>query len=174
MRLIRYRVAMSLDGYIARADGGYDWIVMDLDIDFSGPMQEFDTFLMGRKTFEAMLRMGGGSPAPGTRNVVCSRTLNPDDYPHAIVAASAESYVAELRRQPGKDIWLFGGGELFRSLLAAGCVDRVEVAVIPVLLGGGVPLLPHGGSGAELRLREHRVYPKTGTVTLNYEVIAPT
>jgi dihydrofolate reductase len=76
---------------------------------------------MGRKTFEAMLRMG--SPA-GAQNVVCSRTLRPRDYPQVRIVHDAEIAVSELRSTPGKDIALFGGGDLFRSLLAAGLVSR--------------------------------------------------
>lgn len=67
--------------------------------------------------------------------------------------------------------WLFGGGELFRSLLELRLVDSVELAVIPVLLGGGLPLLPRAGNKAKLRLVNHRVYPKTGTVALHYTPI---
>ena len=79
--------------------------------------------------------------------------------------------VAELKAKPGKDIWLFGGGSLFHSLLDFGLVDTVEVAIIPVLLGGGTPLLPLVQEPAKLRLVEHKIYPKTGTVSLQYAVV---
>ena len=171
MRKVVYGGAMSLDGFIAGPNGEYDWIVMDPDIDFAALMRRFDTFLIGRKTFDAMRRMGGGAPpAPGIRNIVFSRTLRPDDCPGATLCDDAAPLVADLRAQQGKDIALFGGGELFRSLLAAGLVDEVSVAVIPVLLGGGIPLLPPPADRATLRLREHRVYEKTGTVRLEYAV----
>ena len=78
--------------------------------------------------------------------------------------------VQELRKRDGKDIWLFGGGALFSSLLEMGLVDSVEVAIIPVLLGGGVRLLPDPACLAKLRLARHRVYEKTGTVMLAYDV----
>lgn len=172
MRLVRYGVAMSLDGYIAGPSGEYDWIATDPDVDFSGMMAEFDTFLIGRKTFEAMRRMGSeGKPAPGTQNVVFSRTLRPADYPHVVVSDDAERFVTELRTKPGKDIALFGGRELFRSLLRAGLVDRVEASVIPVLLGDGIPLLPPPASRATLKLRKHRLYEKTGTIRLEYDIV---
>jgi dihydrofolate reductase len=162
---------MSLDGFIAGPNGECDWIVMDPDIDFAEMMQQFDTFLIGRKTFEAMQRMGSGAePTPGIRNIVFSRTLRPSDYPDLTVSADAERVVAELRTRPGKDIALFGGGELFRSLLAAGLVDRVGVSLIPVLLGGGIPLLPPPATRATLKLRKHRVYERTGTVGLEYDI----
>jgi dihydrofolate reductase len=77
-----------------------------------------------------------------------------------------------LRAEPGSDIWLFGGGVMFRSLLDAGLVDTVEVAIIPVLLGGGTSLLPPGGAQVRLRLTGSKVYEQTGTVSLAYTVEA--
>jgi len=172
MRLVRYGGAMSLDGYIAGPSGEYDWIVMDPDLDFSGMLTQFDTFLIGRKTFEVMQRMGNDAkPTPGIQNIVFSRTLRPIDYPHVIVSDDAERFVTELRAKPGKDIALYGGGELFRSLLRAGLVDRVEVSLIPVLLGGGIPLLPPPAARAKLKLRKQRLYEKTGTVGLEYDIV---
>lgn len=173
MRKVVYGVAMSLDGFIAGPNGEYDWIVQDPDIDFAALMGRFDTFLIGRKTFEVMRRMGDAAPpSPGIRNIVFSRTLRPEDCAQATLSDDAERVVAELRAQPGKDIALFGGGELFRSLLAAGLVDEVSVAVVPVLLGGGIPLLPAPADRARLELRKHRVYEKTGTVALEYDIVA--
>ncbi len=171
MRKVVYGGAMSLDGFIAGPNGEYDWIVMDPDIDFGESMRRFDTFLIGRKTFEAMRRMGDGPPTPGITNVVCSRTLTPADAPNATLTADAVATVMALKKSPGKDIALFGGGELFRSLLAAGVVDEVAFAVIPVLLGKGIPMLPSPADRATLKLKSHRLYEKTGTVSLEYEVV---
>jgi len=164
---------MSLDGYIAGPNGEYDWIVMDPEIDFAGIMSQFDTFLIGRKTFDAMNRTANaGTSSKGITNIVLSRTLRQGDYPKVRIEADAERLVKELRSQPGKDIAIFGGGELFRSLLAAGLVDEIEMSLIPVLLGGGIPLLPSPAERARLKLKTHRVYEKTGTVGLEYDVIA--
>ena len=173
MRKVVYGGAMSLDGFIAGPNGEYDWIVMDPDVDFAAHMARFDTFLIGRKTFEAMRRMGGGGQAtPGIRNVLFSRTLQPGDCPKSMTLSDdAVAFVTDLRETPGKDIAIFGGGELFRSLLAAGLVDEVGFAVIPVLLGGGIPMLPAPADRATLKLKEHRVYEKTGTVGLEYEIV---
>jgi len=102
---------------------------------------------------------------------VLSRTLRPEDYPHVRVEADAARVVRELRAQPGRDIAVFGGGELFRSLLAVGLVDRIEMSVIPVLLGGGIPLLPPPAGRARLKLRGQKVYPKTGIVGLEYDIL---
>ena len=172
MRKVVYGGAMSLDGFIAGPNGEFDWIPMDPEIDFAALMKRFDTFLIGRKTFEVMRRMAESAPpTPGIRNIVFSRTLRPDECPGATLSRDAVSEVTALRTQPGKDIALFGGGELFRSLLAAGLVDEVRVSVVPVLLGGGVPLLPPPAGRATLVLREHRVYAKTGTVSLDYDIV---
>lgn len=169
MRLVRFGGAMSLDGYIAGPNGEYDWIVIDPDIDFAAAQAGIDTYLIGRKTFDAMGRKASGR-SRGIRNIIASRTLDPRDYPRLTVTADAARTVTELKTQPGKDIAIFGGGDLFRSLLAEGLVDRVEMAVIPVLLGGGVPLLPAPAGRTSLTLRAHRVYEKTGTVGLEYDV----
>src|SRR5262249_40025285 len=123
MRLVRFGGAMSLDGYIAGPNGEYDWIVMGPPLHFGGFMKQFDTFLIGRKTFDAMGRMGNQSKStPGIENIVCSRTLKQSDFPRVRIEADAVSLVTELRTKPGKDIAIFGGGELFRSLLMAGLV----------------------------------------------------
>lgn len=172
MRKVVYGGAMSLDAFIAGPNGEYDWIVMDPDIDFAALMARFDTFLIGRKTFEVMRRMGDAAPpAPGIQNIVFSRTLRAEDCPQAILSDDAERVVTDLRSKPGKDIALFGGGELFRSLLAAGLVDEISVSVIPVLLGGGIPLLPSPADRARLKLTKHRIYEKTGTVGLEYDIV---
>lgn len=172
MRLVRFGGAVSLDGYIAGPNGEYDWIVMDPEMDFAAMMGRYDTFLIGRKTFDAMRQMGNDpQETPGLQNIVFSRSLRPADFPNVRIEDDAERVVRELRGQPGKDIALFGGGELFRSLLAAQLVDHVEVAVVPVLLGGGIPLLPSPAPRTKLELRSQRVYQKSGTVLLEYAVV---
>jgi dihydrofolate reductase len=112
----------------------------------------------------------GQATMPGVTKFVFSRTLRQEDYPKIkIVAGNLEEWVADLRAKPGKDIWLFGGGELFRSFLDAGLVDTVEVGIIPVLLGGCIPLLPAPATQAKLKLTSHKIY-KTGIVGLEYAV----
>jgi len=169
MRQIRYSVAMSLDGYIAGPKGESDWILMDPDIDFRALFSRYDTVLMGRRSYEATRGHGGGA-MPGMKAYVFSRTLRQADCPGVTVSDDPRKTLVPLRAKPGKDIWLFGGGSLFGSLLELRMVDRVEVAIIPVILGDGLPLLIHPGKMAKLKLAHHRLYEKTGTVLLEYVV----
>ena len=166
-RRVRYQVAMSLDGFIADAHGGADWIVMDSDIDFAAHFAQFDTFLMGRRTFEGM----PSGAEPGIKVFVFSRTLRQQDHPEVtIVSQNSGAVVERLKQESGKDIWLFGGGELFRSLLEEGVVDTVEVAVMPVLLGDGVPLFPGPELQRRLKLTSHKLFPKSGILMLEYDL----
>src|SRR6266852_4845311 len=142
MRRVRYSVAMSLDGYIAGPKGEFDWIKTDPDFDFSAVFKQFDTIVAGRGTFEPMA-------AAGDRTWIEALT--------------------DLKASPGKDIWLFGGGKLFRSLAEAGMVDTVEVSVIPILLGDGVPLAPNLSKWINLSLVHHKVY-SSGAVSLEYAI----
>jgi dihydrofolate reductase len=168
MRRIRYRVACSLDGYIAGPNGEFDWIVSDPEIDFAALFKQFDTFIMGRRTYEII--PNGGAAFEGMKVIVVSTTLRQDDHPDVrIVSGDLERELRDLRSQPGKDIWLFGGGELFRSVWNIGFIDSVEAAMIPVLMGGGLQLLPAPAMKRQLELRSHRVYG-SGIVLLEYDV----
>lgn len=174
MRRVRYNVAASLDGYIAGSDGEFDWIPNDPTVDFAASFARVDTVLLGRRSFE-LTRGGPAMWPPSTRVYVFSRTLRPEDHPGiTIVADDASAVVAGLRAETGDgEIWLFGGGMLFGSLLAAGQVDSIEVTIVPILLGQGVPLLPLTERRVVLALTDTHTYP-SGMVTLSYAVAART
>jgi dihydrofolate reductase len=173
MRTVQYGVAVSLDGYIAGPDGEADWIKIDSEIDFSAIWEQFDTLLMGRKTFEVATERLGRAAFAEKAVVVVSRSLKAQDYPGVtIVSEPTRHWVRSLKRQEGKDIWLMGGGELFRHLLNLGEIDSVRVMVIPVLLGSGIPLMPGPYAPATLTLSAHSVY-KSGVVSATYDLNRP-
>jgi dihydrofolate reductase len=149
MRRIRYAVAMSLDGYIAGPNGEYDWIIQDPEIDFGEIFSRYDTAVMGRRTFELVLSQGRGESLPGMRTIVVSRTLRQADHPDVtILGEDFEPTLGVLRAGSGKDIWLFGGGSLFRSLL------------------------PPPARRARLELIGSKIY-KSGIVSLEYAIETP-
>jgi dihydrofolate reductase len=169
-RRVRYSVAMSLDGFIAGPGGEADWILMDPEFDFNALYGPFDTMVMGRRSFEVVRGAGGGGAQPGMQVFVVSRTLRQEDHPNVTVVDDPERLMAELRSKPGKDVWLWGGGSLFRSFAELGLVDTVEVAVMPVLLGEGVPLLTPPAKRVALKLTGHKLYAQTGIMALEYAV----
>ena len=169
-RRVLYCVAMSLDGYIAGPNGEADWIVMDPEMNFGDLWSQFDTLLMGRRTFEVAVARLGASTMQTMKVVVASRTLRPEEHPEiTIVSELTKSEMEKLRKLSHKDIWMIGGGELFGVLLAMNEVDSVEVSTVPILLGVGVPLLPRVDHRTALKLTKHRVY-RSGVVSLDYEI----
>ncbi len=174
MRIVRYNVASSLDGYIAGPGGDFSWIPDDQSVDFPAIFARVDTVLLGRRSYEMAVGLGGELPwSAESRVFVFSSRLRPEAHAGITVvgAGDAVERVRGLREEPGDgEIWLFGGGELFRALLVAGQVDRVEVTVVPVLLGGGTPLLAPGATMTPLTLLDTHPYP-SGMVGLTYAVV---
>jgi dihydrofolate reductase len=164
---------MTLDGHIAGPNEEYDWIGTDAEVDFAAFWSQFDTLLVGRRTFELAVRTRGEAAFTaftGVTSIVFSRTLKQQEHPHVTVVPELNlDWVRDVKAQSGKDIWLFGGSNLFRSFFDSDLVDGVEVAVIPVLLGAGIPLLPPPYSPTKLRLIGHRLY-RSGRMSLTYEM----
>ena len=159
MRTVTYGAACTLDGFIAGKDGEIDWLQMSKDV--SRIMRDYwksvDTILMGRKTWDVALKMGGGGSAPGMRTFVFSRTLGSIDIKGVeLVRDDAAAVVRELKEGPGKGICMMGGGNFARSLFAADLIDEVGMNVHPILLGAGVPLFTDAGRRVPLELISSR------------------
>jgi dihydrofolate reductase len=185
MRKVKYLVANSLDGFIARADGAVDWLFMDnTDYGMTAFFSSIDAVLLGRKTYEFAL---SHSPRPkrksktkkaesksadetGMKSYVFSRTINgaPDDGA-IIVSENAGEFVRNLKTKAGKDIWLMGGGSLASSLFAENLVDEINLNVHPVLLGSGIQLFPEIGKQLDLELLDCKAH-ENGCVQLAYRV----
>jgi len=174
VRQLRYSVACSLDGYIAGPDGEFDWIIMDPEIDFAAMYRAVSGLLMGRRSYDVFVATGGkgGPPVP---TYVYSRSLPEGERDGVTYVRDAFTHIRALKgadAEDGKHLWLWGGGEFFREVAAAGLVDGIDVAVIPILLGGGIPLLPSPGPRLPLHLRSHRLYQASGILYLEYDVAA--
>jgi dihydrofolate reductase len=173
MRRLRYNVAMSLDGYIADSQERFDWIPNDDAVDFAALFARVDTYILGRRTYETVLANGAPPWESGTRVYVVSRTLPAGHHDGVTVVPDDPIELAtSLRHEAGDgEIWLFGGGQLFAALLAAKQVDSVELTVVPVLLGSGVPVVTALPDRAALELTSTHTYP-SGMVALHYSVPA--
>jgi dihydrofolate reductase len=170
MRRIVYGVGMSLDGYIARPDGSVDFLFMPKDYSMAPFFKRIDVAVMGRKTYEVGLKLGGGKiSSPGMKCYVFSQTLEPGEQNGvAIIRESPKRFIEQLRKKKGKDIWLMGGGELTREFLREDLVDELYLGVLPVLIGAGIPAFPSGFPERKFKLAENKTYSR-GMIALRYE-----
>jgi dihydrofolate reductase len=173
-RNIIVHIASSADGYIAGPDGDLDWLTSrPAPAGFYGInafVKTIDTTIMGRKTYEAGLRLGATFD-PKSPTMVFSRQAPPADLPAGVefVNEPVELLVQRLRGRPGKDIWLMGGGELIAAFLEARAVDRFVISVIPIFLGDGVPLIARRHREVPLELHSVESF-EDGLVQLHYRV----
>jgi dihydrofolate reductase len=171
MRTVTFGVANSLDNFIARSDGGVDWLQWtDQVAAFTTRFwKTVDAVVMGRKTYEVAAQSGMAA-YPGVKNYVCSRTLKQISAPGVeLVSGEGAAFVAQLKRQRGKGICLMGGGELAAALFEADVIDEVGVNVHPVLLGSGIPLFHPLSRQIDLELMEQEAMGN-GCILLRYRV----
>ena len=170
MRKVVLGVGISVDGYIARPDGSVDFLFMPKDYSMAAFFKRIDTAVMGRKTYEMGLKLGGGKiSSPGMKCYVFSRTLNAGERNGVMVVVdSPRQFVSALRKKKGKDIWLMGGGELTREFLREDLVDELYLGVVPVLIGEGIPAFPSGFPQRKFALTENKTFSQ-GLIALKYE-----
>src|SRR6266566_374071 len=150
MRRVVLGLGISLDGYIARPDGAADFLFMPKDYSMGPFFATIDTMIMGRKSY-----VFSHSQPPGERGGV------------TFVNESPKTFVEKLRKRPGKNIWLMGGGELARDFLEDDVVDELYIGIVPVLIGEGLPLFPSGFPQREFTLLENKTFSK-GLIALKY------
>jgi len=176
-RNVIVHIATSADGYIARPDGDLEWLTSrPAPAGFYGMtafMRSIDTKLLGRKTYEESLRMGAKFDS-GARTIVFSRHAPPADAPSSVefVSGAIGPFVSRLREQPGKDIWLMGGGELIASFLDEQAIDEFVISVAPVFIGDGIPLIARRHRHVPLDLHSVERF-EDGLVQLRYRVHTP-
>ncbi|GAC1639891.1 MAG: dihydrofolate reductase family protein [Candidatus Acidiferrum sp.] len=160
-------LGISLDGYIARLDGSVDFLFMPKDYSMGPFLKTVDTLVLGRKTYDDGLKMGGSFNS-STKNYVFSKTQPPGERNHVVFTNdSPAAVIAEIRKTPGKHIWLMGGGILIRDFLKEDLVDELYLGVVPTLIGEGIPLFPAGFPQHEFDLIENKSYSQ-GLIALRY------
>ena len=170
MRKVVLGLGISLDGYIARVDGSVDFLFMPKDYSMGPFFKTIDTAIMGRKTYEVGLKMGGAGSFSGDSMIyyVMSRSLPPGERGGVIFTNQIPAAIlTQIRERSGKDVWLMGGGELAREFLKADLVDELYLGIVPVLLGEGLPLFPSGFPQRNFALLENKTFSK-GLIALKY------
>jgi dihydrofolate reductase len=173
-RNVIVHIAASADGYIAGSDGDLEWLTSrPKPKGFYGIgdfMKTIDTKIFGRKTYEAAMRMGGSFDTTG-RTFVFSSRGRPADAPPAVefVSEPISAFVTRIREQPGKDVWLMGGGELIASFLDEDAIDAFVISVVPIFIGDGIPLIARRHRHTPLDLQAVERFDD-GVVQLHYRV----
>ncbi len=174
-RKVTVHIGTSADGYIARPDGDLEWLTSrPAPTGFYGMnafMKSIDTKLLGRKTYEASLRLGAKFGAKD-RTIVFSRHAPTAAVPSGVefVSGDVGAFVSRLRAQPGRDIWLMGGGNLIASFLDSQAIDEFVISMAPVFIGDGIPLIARRHRHVPLELISSERF-EDGLVQLRYRVI---
>ena len=172
MRKVIFGGANSLDNFFARKDDSVDWLIWSKDVTklMTAFWKNIDTMLMGRRTYEVSLRMGGGGEHAGVNTYVFSRTLKRVEGKNIeLVSEDAAEFLRRLKQQPGKDILVMGGGVLAKSFFEADLIDEIGFNIHPVLLGSGIPLFYEMKTQIDLDLLSCQPISK-GCVVLTYRV----
>jgi len=176
-RKIILNLAISLDGYIADPDGGFNWIVGDGDkntdsekqFHFSDFLKEIDTIVMGRKAYDDTPAESLDSYGDKTIYVATSEPLETKSKNLKSISGDVAGQILKAKRQEGKDIWIYGGGELADQFIKADIIDEYIIGIIPIILGKGIPLFLTDNPTIKLHLTEHT--SQEGIVVMKYTKI---
>jgi dihydrofolate reductase len=170
MRKVILSVAVSLDGYIEGPNGEYDWCYIDQDYNLKEFFKRVDTIFVGRKTYEMSSQMEGGPPGfPKFKEYIFSTSLDKVKEDAILIKGDIKTEVEKIKKEKGKDIWLFVGVGLTTNIMNLGLLDEISLAVYPTLLGGGKPLFNNIKDRINLTLVDTKTF-STGLVSLTYGV----
>ncbi|MFN4291082.1 MAG: dihydrofolate reductase family protein [Permianibacter sp.] len=162
-------IAMSLDGYIAGPNDEIDWLFADRDYGFTPFFDRIDTIIMGRRSYEMSCSFDEW-PYPGKRTVVCSRQPRTNsDHRVSFTNQPLPTVIAQARSAGSCGIWLLGGGQLVRSALQCHSIERIQLAIHPIILGAGIPLFPPGTPQTRLQLQHCQAYD-SGLLVAHYQL----
>lgn len=179
MKKIILNLAVSLDGFIEGPNGEIDWCIMEDDMDFDTFIDSVDTMFYGRVSYDAWGNFRPGAHASPeekrmwqaihSKNKFVFSGQNREDDRATFISADIAGRVAEIKKQGGRDIWLYGGAGLIRSFISLGLIDIYKISVHPVVLGSGKPLFEDLEERIALELTQTRVF-RSGVVELTYEL----
>ena len=175
MRKIKLYIAASIDGYIAYTDGGLEWlsqypITPEFNYGYDSFYKSVDSVILGGKSYRAILNMDFVYPYKDKKSYIISKNMkdsNNTDNIH-FITDDVVNVVKKLKQEPGKDIWLVGGGEIIALLLDYDLVDEMTITYIPTMLGDGIPLFPKFSKESKWNLRNSQSY-KNGVLSIEYQ-----
>ena len=167
MRKIKLFIACSLDGFIARGDGGIDWL-FNGDYGYKKFYNSVDTVLMCRKTYELALKLG--ETYKDKRAIVFTRQKNLKKFSDIEFISDIVSFTKKLKIEKGKDIWLVGGGEIVSVFLNNNLIDEMQIFVHPIILWKGIKLFPNIKKEVRLRLVDTFKF-EDGLVKMEYKIL---
>lgn len=164
MRKVVLYVATSLDGYIARENGGVDWLDSipypeNSDLGYGDFYAGIDITLMGNNTYKEVLNFDVPFPYPEKTNYVFTRNKDSSKAPYVeFIDEDVCAFVEKIKKEPGKNIWLVGGGQLNSTLLNANLIDQMIVTMFPIILGAGIPMFAEGSKETHFQLSDNQLF----------------
>jgi dihydrofolate reductase len=178
MKKVILDLAVTLDGFIEGPNGEIDWCIMDDDMDFDGFVSSIDTIFYGRVSYDMWGNFQPDANASPTeqllwkgvhsKNKFVFSSQRRQDAKATFISSDIADKVAEIKKQGGKDIWLYGGASLIKTFIRLGLIDIYRISVHPIVLGKGKPLFEDLKERIQLRLIKANTF-KSGVVQLIYE-----
>ena len=180
MKKVILDLAVTLDGFIEGPNGEIDWCIMDDDMDFDSFLSGIDTIFYGRVSYDAWGNFQPDKNASSAEKALWEgvhskkkyvfSSQNKKDDNAIFINSDISQQVNEIKKQSGKDIWLYGGASLIKTFIQLNLVDIYRISVHPTVLGNGKPLFENLKNRIELKLLKTNVF-KSGVVQLIYEPI---